>query len=379
VTRVLLIHQPVDGGVGRHVRDVANGLDARGYDVVLCGPSPVQGTIRGVTHRRLDMQRAVGPRADLSAVASLTRIIKELRPDLVHAHSSKAGGVARLARPACPRLPIVYSPHLYAFARHFERSAERSLYRTLERLLAPAATRVVCVCEAEARLARAIGPARRVRVVYNGIEPIADRPPDERIAALRAEGPVIGTLTLLHQRKGVQTLIDATPTVLARHPSAQVAIVGEGPELEALRAQARGRKVAHAVSFLGLSTDPPAALRAMDVFAHPSLAESFPYVVLEAMAAGRPIVATAVGGVPEAVSDGEDGLLVAPRDADALAHAICELLEEPTRAASMGRAAQRKAQERFTLAHMIDGLCEVYDEALGARTSTAHTASSRTG
>jgi glycosyltransferase involved in cell wall biosynthesis len=230
---------------------------------------------------------------------------------------------------------------------------------------------VVCVCEAEARLARAIGPPRRVRVVYNGIEPIGAGPPDARVAALKARGPVIGALTLLHQRKGLQTLIDATPKVLARHPSAQVAIVGDGPELEALRAQARGRGVAHAVSFVGLSTDPPASLRAMDLFAHPSLAESFPYVLLEAMSARRPIVASAVGGVPEAVSDGEDGVLVAPGDASALADAICALLEEPARAASIGHRAQRTAHERFTLAHMIDGLCEVYDEVLGAGAPTA--------
>lgn len=362
MTRILLVHQPTDGGVRRHVRDVACGLADLGYEVVLCSPGDSQDGVVRVDHRHLDMRRAIAPRADFAAVASLTKIVGELRPDVVHAHSSKAGVVARLARLAHPRVPVVYSPHGYAFAGHFERSVERRTYRTAERLLAPVASRVVCVCEAEARLARSIGPESRVRVIHNGIEPAGDGPVDSRIAELRTMGPVIGALTLLRPGKGLDTLIDATPHVLERHPYAQLAIVGDGPELETLRARAHRRNVAHAVHFLGLSTDAPSALRGMDVFVHPSWAESFPYVILEAMSLGRAIVATDVGGTSEAIVDGESGLLVPPHDEHALAQALIDLLGDPDRRTSIGAKALGRASLRFTLTAMIERLVGVYHE-----------------
>jgi glycosyltransferase involved in cell wall biosynthesis len=362
VTRVLLVHQPTDGGVARHVRDLANGLGERGYEVTLCGPRAPEGVVESVDWRGLNLQRAVAPRPDLTAVATLAQVVRELRPDIVHAHSSKAGAVARLARVFHPRIPLLYSPHLYAFAGYFERSTERRAYRVAERLLAPATSRVVCVCEAEARLARAIGPPTRVRVIYNGIEPVGEGPIDPRLAELSGGGPVVGALALLHRRKGLETLIDATPRMLDRHPRAQLAIVGEGPELETLRARARRRNVAHAVCFLGPSEDPLSTVRGMDVFVLPSWAESFPYVILEAMSLGRPIVASNVGGVREAVVDGESGLLVPPRDEHALAIALTDLLDDPGRAARMGESAQRRASRQFTLTAMTDGLAGVYSE-----------------
>jgi glycosyltransferase involved in cell wall biosynthesis len=365
MTRVLLVHQPLDGGVGRHIRDVASGLVELGYEVVVCSPAQSPDLTAQASSRHLDMQRAIAARTDLSAVGALARIVRELRPDVIHAHSSKAGAVTRLARFAHPHVPVVYSPHLYAFAGHFERSIERRAYRAFERILAPLANRVVCVCEAEARLAKSIGPPSRVRVIHNGVEPAHRGPVDARIAQLRARGPVFGVITLLHARKGVSTLIDATPKLLERYPQAQVAIAGDGPELDAYRAQAQRLNVAHAVHFLGLSTDTLSVLRGIDVQVHPSWAESFPYVILEGMSLGRSIIATDVGGTGEAIVDGESGLLVPAHDAPALSRAMIELLDDPERSKRMGDMALRRADTRFTLAEMIDRLAGVYDE-LGA-------------
>jgi glycosyltransferase involved in cell wall biosynthesis len=362
VTRVLLCHQPTDGGVGRHVRDLTEGLAERGYEVTLCSPAPPAGLGAAVRHVPLDLRRAVAPRADAAALAGLARTIARVRPDVVHAHSSKAGALARLARMRHPRLPVLYSPHGYAFAGHFSRPAERAAYRAIEAVLAPLASRVVCVCEAEARLARSIGPSARVRVVHNGIGPPPPGPPDLRLAGLRQQGPVIGALTLLRPGKGLETLIDAAPRILERHPRARIAIVGEGPDLAALRARAAALGVAEAVSFPGPSPDPYPALRAFDVFVHPSWAESFPYVVLEAMSLARPILASDVGGIGEALAHGESGLLAPPRDTQALAQALIELLDDPARAAMLGRAALARVSARFTRESMIEGVAGVYEE-----------------
>ncbi len=372
--RVLLCHQPTDGGVARHVRDVAEGLGGKGHDVIVCSPAPPEGLADPITHVPLALSRAISPRADAVALTRFTKIVREVRPDVVHAHSSKAGAIARLARLAHPRVPTLYTPHGYAFAGHFTRESERFAYRGIERALAPLASRVVCVCEAEARLARSVGPPSRVRVIHNGLAPEREtdvkaglapgraNAVDPRIAELSLRGPVIGALTLLRPGKGIETLIAAVPRVLARHPEAQIAIVGDGPDLDALRAQANALGIAHALHFLGPSTDPLGSLRGMDVFVHPSWAEAFPYVILEAMSLARPIVASNVGGVAEAVVAGESGLLIGPRDESALAAALVELLDNPERAARLGASASRRARTEFTRETMIDRLGDLYDE-----------------
>lgn len=384
MTRILLAHQPTDGGVGRHVRELADGLASRNYQITLCSPElprkaaddaghhylDLQRTVN-TDHHYLALQRAVSPRADLAAVARFAQIVRAVRPDVVHAHSSKAGAVARLARLFHRRVPLIYSPHGYAFAGHFDLALERSVYQIAERVLAPVATRVVCVCEAEARLARSIGPPARVRTVYNGIEHGGDGPVDPRISELAARGPVIGALTLLRPGKGVETLIDATPHVLARNPDAQVAIVGDGPDLDALKARARLLNVDHAVHFLGPSDQPLAALRGMRVFVHPSWTEAFPYAILEAMDVSLPIIASDVGGIGEALVDGRSGRLVPPRDLDALARALSDLLAHPHSMASMGAQARERVDEQFSLSAMIDHMADIYAEVAPApRSST---------
>jgi glycosyltransferase involved in cell wall biosynthesis len=372
MTRVVQLYQPTGGGVGRHVRDLAECLSGRGYEIVLVGPSPPDGMAQlpaGVSHVALDLGRAVSPAADLAALGRLSAIVRRLKPALVHAHSSKAGAVGRLARLTRPATPVVYTPHGYAFAGWFSSARERLAYREIERALAPLSSRVVCVCEAEARLGRSVGFASRIRVVHNGIAAVAPGPSDPRMLELARRGPVVCVLTQLRPGKGIETLIDATPALLSRRPELQVAIWGEGPELETLAARARRAGAAESVHFLGRSSDPLAALRGADVFVHPSLAESFPYAVLEAMSAGAPIVASDVGGIGEALEDGETGLLVPPGDVPGLIGALGELLEDPGRREAMGGAARRRVQRLFTREAMIDRLVGVYHEICPASMS----------
>lgn len=368
--RVLLCHQPTDGGVGRHVRDVVEGLTSKGHEVILCSPALPAGLAAPVTHIPLDLRRAIAPRGDAAALTGFTKIVREMRPDIIHAHSSKAGAIARLARLAHPRVPTLYTPHGYAFAGHFSRESERLAYRGIERALAPLASRVVCVCEAEARLARSVGPPSRVRVIHNGLAPAREGAVDSRIAELSLRGPVIGALTLLRPGKGIQTLLAAAPRVLVRHPEAQIAIVGDGPGLDELKAQANALRIAHAVHFLGPSMDPLGSLRGMDVFVHPSWAEAFPYVILEAMSLARPIVASDVGGVGEAVLAGESGLLIEPREENALAAAVVELLENPGLSARLGENASHRVSTEFTRELMIDRLADLYDELVQSSPTT---------
>jgi glycosyltransferase involved in cell wall biosynthesis len=376
---VLLVHQPIDGGVGRHVSDVATGLSSRGFQVTLCGPAlpePVPSASANVSHITVPMSRAVSPRTDAIAVRDLVEAVRKVKPDLVHAHSSKAGAISRLQRLRNRRTPVLYTPHGYSFASHFAVGAQRLAYREMEHVLAPLTSRIVCVCESEARLARTVAAAKRVCVVYNGIAAAEAGPVDPRISELAGRGPVICAIALLRSGKGLETLIDATPSVLACHPHAQVAILGDGPGLEALRSRAIARKAAHAIHFLGFHPEPLRALRGAEVFVHPSLAEAFPYAILEAMAAGIPIVASNVGGIGEAVIDGQSATLVPPGQSGALGQALVAALDDPARQAEIAQAARTRFERYFTFETMLDRLISVYAQLSPAFEPFASTAPS---
>ncbi|HWI08467.1 MAG TPA: glycosyltransferase [Solirubrobacteraceae bacterium] len=362
--RVLMVSQPADGGAFEHVVRLAKGLRGRGHEVTLCGPLGGLEGIVGGDVERLEMTREISIGRDAHAAVGLARIVRRVRPDVIHAHSSKAGALARAGRAAAPRVPVVYTPHGFAFAGFVRREADRILYRAIERGLAPLASRTLCVCEAEGRLAASVGPVRRVRVVHNGIDPLPAGEPAPELAELRRSGPVIGVLSLLRPGKGVETLVEAMRQVSARHPSATVAIAGDGSERPVLEARIRAAGLDGRVRLIGMTAGPVPLLRGSDVFCNPSWAESLPLSLLEAMHLDLPIVSTAVGGCPEAIEDGRTGLLVAPRDPAALARALIAVLDDPRMARDLGERAGRVARERFTSDRMVQDTLGVYQEVL---------------
>ena len=268
MTRVLLVHQPIDGGVARHVADLFIGLRASGHEAVLCGPQPpitLRGQLEPGDHQPLAMQRAIAPRPDAATIGELASIIDRVRPDVVHSHSSKAGAVARLARLIRPRTPALYTPHGYAMAGFFHR-VERVVYREAERGLGLLTSRVLAVCEAEASLARTVTAARRVRVVHNGVDvpAVAGGELDARVAALARAvrssarsascGParVSRRCSTRGRRSPPRTggaAGDRRRRQPARHPRTARAALG----------------VASSVHFLGEHADPIAVVRGADV------------------------------------------------------------------------------------------------------------------
>ena len=359
-----MVTQPTDGGVFEHVARLCTGLRGLGFEPIVAAPFDGTPPALDAEVVRLEMTRAISPAADARAVLAAARLVRRTRPALVHAHSSKAGAVMRLARPLVPRTPLVYTPHGYAFAGFFETEGERRRYRLIERALAPLASLVLCVCDAERRLAESVGPARRTLVVHNGIPELEPAPPHPAVAALRERGPVVGALTLLRPGKGIETLVDALPLILETHPNAQAAVAGGGADREALLERARERGVESAFHLVGVTPGPMPLLAATDVFVSASWAESFPYNVLEAMAAGLPVVATDVGGTAEAVEDGRTGVVVPPRDPELLGRAIVALLDDPEARALMGDAGRVRRLERFSAERMINGTAVAYQRLL---------------
>lgn len=364
MTRVLMVLRPDEGGAFRHVSDLSDGLIERGHEAIVCGPLEHRAAVLRAPVVPLAMSREISAGADARSALGLARVIRRVRPDVVHAHGTKGGVFARAGRALFPGIPVLLTPHGYPFAGYFTSNAARRRYRLVERLLAPLATRTICVCEAERRLACGVGPCSRTRGVHNGTAPAPTGvTPREDVESLRAEGlTVVGALSGLRPGKGIETLIEAWGPIAAAHPRAVLAIAGGGPERGRLETLVERLALSGSVRFLGHTDEPDPFLASIDVFVNPSWAESFPYAVLEAMSWSLPIVATDVGGVGEAVVEGSTGRLVPAQDAEALHVAIAELLSQPQRAAALGAAAEEAHRTRFSLDAMVTGNLAVYRE-----------------
>jgi glycosyltransferase involved in cell wall biosynthesis len=288
-------------------------------------------------------------------------VIYRRRVDLLHVNSYVPGNYARLAA-ALMQVPIVID-HWHGFTRFNVK--RRFICRVLERFtdLSLAVSRGVrdyLVSEG------GLNPAK-VRVVANGVDVAAidaARPGKtvRRELGLPEGVPVIGLVGRLdHWGKGHKELFEAMAPLMERY-SVQALIVGGGRRMDEVRALAASLGLAGAVHFLGPRHDVPDLLNAMDIFVLPSYSEGLSLALLEAMAAGLPVVATAVGGTPEVVTEGDNGLLIPPRDAAALAGALERLLTDPALAQRLGAKAQAHVRKHFSLDRLGREINAIYGE-----------------
>jgi glycosyltransferase involved in cell wall biosynthesis len=221
-------------------------------------------------------------------------------------------------------------------------------------------------------------PPDKITVIHNGLDlQQYGRAPDRVLNALRRDlrlgaGPVVIVVANFIAYKGHEYFLRAWATVHRQLPEATALLVGDGPVRAAREAEARELGIDASLRFLGIRRDVPDLLAVADLLVHPSLQEGFSNALIEAMAAARPVVATDVGGNPEAVLDGETGRLVPARDADALAAAMLEILQRPDRGATLGHAGRHRACDRFQRSHMVPRYEAIYDELLARRAGDAH-------
>ncbi len=237
----------------------------------------------------------------------------------------------------------------------------------LQRVAYACAHRIVANARAAAaQLRRERVSPQKVTVVPNGLH-VEHFTPRALPQTLRR----VAVVANLRPEKGQDVLIDAVPDVLRRFPDAHFELIGDGTERNLLERLARDRGVAHAVTFAGHREDVAARLAASEIFVLPSRSEAFPNAVLEAMAAGLPVVASAVGGVVEVVEDGRTGLLAQPGDAPALARQICRLMENSSLATTLADNGRTLVQTRYSFDRMVSAIDDIYVSELTRRTGMA--------
>jgi glycosyltransferase involved in cell wall biosynthesis len=346
---LLLVTLAETGGAQTYVAALADAL-SREYDVVVAAHGEGFSGFRYVPLRH--MRRQLHPLHDLLALVELYRLFRRERPLVVHANSSKAGVLGRLAAVAA-RVPArFFTVHGWAFKAHA--GAVSKAYLWADRLMSPLTTATICVAQAEraAGLSARTCRADRTVVIHNGVPlDVPRRHPHTGRVDLLSVGR-------LRAPKDFLTLVQA---IAALEPgSARLRIAGDGPDRPALEAEIERTGLGEHVELLGDRDDVPELLAGADVFVLSSDSEGFPMSVLEAMAAGLPVVASAVGGVPEAVRDGETGSLVPPRDAAALAEALRRLVADPALRERLGDAGRQKVEREFSLERFEHDHLELY-------------------
>ena len=330
----------------------------RGWRVLLVG----QPDGRFVGQARAAGLEAVAVRMrgawDLGAVCALQRLIRREQVSIVHTHSSVDGWVGGLAARAAG-VPVVRTRHVSIRIRR----RWNPVYRWL-------ADRVITSGEAIRSLVIEAGvDAGRVVAIPAGVDLAKFTGGSDDGHAMRESlglaRPVIGSVAMFRGSKGHAHLLDAFAAVHARHPAARLLLVGDGIRRPWVEGLAKDRGLGEAVVFTGFRADVPELLRAMDCFVLASTrTEGVPQSLLQAFAAGVPVVASAIGGIPEVVKDGETGILVPPEDAAALARAIESVLSDGPGAAARAREARRLVEERFSHGAAVSRLLALYDETI---------------
>jgi len=320
--------------------------------------------------RIVSLGREISPLNDARALAELVRIARSFRPHIVHTHLAKAGTLGRLAARVVGARAVVHTYHGTVFRGYFSPAKSR-LFVQIERALAHLTTRIVAITTRQRRelLALRIGDDRKIVEIPLGLELAPFLVPRERSDARRLLGlptsvPVVTIVARLVPVKNVSLFLRA----MARIPEPALAvIVGDGQERTRLERESSALGISSRCRFLGWQGDMPSVYAAADVVVLTSRNEGSPVSIMEAMASGRPVVATAVGGVPDVVRPGTTGILVPPDDAAALATATRSLLLDPLIRERFGVAARLEAYPRYDVSRLLTDISGLYESLVWRR------------
>jgi glycosyltransferase involved in cell wall biosynthesis len=363
----VLTRGDVLGGAQSHVHDLCVALKSAGHDLtVITGrPGIFNDRLAGLGIGQLSIDhlvRPVRPWRDVRALAALVKAFRQLEPDLVCAHTAKAGWLARTAARLLG-IPSTFTPHGWSM---IDRASlkPRAIFLWAERLAGRMGTRTINVCHYERNLATSfrVASPESLDVVHNGISDV----PFVRTRPVTLQPPTLVMVARYEEQKDHEMLLQALAELT--HLDWRLALVGEGEREAAVRNQLPALGLTERVRLLPGNTDVAQLLLESQVFVLATKFEAFPISILEAMRAGLPVVASDVGGIAEAVEHEETGLLTAPGDRGALRDALGHLIAHPALRSRLGEAGRARYLAHFTSDQMVEDTLRVYDRA---RSSTS--------
>lgn len=380
---IYLITQSELGGAQENVLNLAMGFKDK-YDVLVAAGPDGDGKFfkrladNGIRWQKLRWLRrsATNPLTDIAGFCQILSLFIKERPNLVHLHSSKAGFLGSLAGKLAG-IKVIYTVHGAIFAASFSKIA-RTFFFCLEKFSAYFKDKIICVSANDKKLwlKYKAAPENKLIVIHNGINLKTDflsrQEAREYLAsqsanffeALRGSGEnlkIIGTIANFFPEKGLPYSVEAADILVNKKKIKNIifAIMGDGPERLLLEETLKERGLTDKLILLGSVANPFRYLKAFDIFVLPSIKEGLPYAILWAMAAGLPIIASHVGGLPEMITNNANGFLLFPRDTDGLAKKIMELLDNPALCQKFAFNSQQKIKE-FSLEKMVAETEKVY-------------------
>ena len=358
------------GGAERILYYTATGLDYNKYDISVCSLKKMGEIARALEKQGIAVYCLhMGDRESfwgwLSSIIALIRLFPYLiriRPTIIHSFLFRANILARIAG-YLTGIPIIISSTRVM-------GGEKKYFHYVEMITSFMVDHYVAVSESVQRyiIDKSKISAEKISVIYNGVNIKSQDNSCEQNPKMpfkiEDKDRILMTVGRLHKQKGHCYLIQAVSKVRKEFPNVKLLVAGEGEEENNLKKLVKSLDLTNEVIFAGLSSDIEGILSMAELFILPSLWEGLPNVLLEAMAAGKPVVATKVGGISEIVVPGETGMLIPPRDTDALAIAIIDLLQNRLKAKDMGEAARIRAGKRFSIYKMIEKTENLYQELL---------------
>lgn len=375
--KVLQLLEAAEGGTRWHLILLASGLDKQHFSVEVAAPAVRKNTIDqrsfedqvtalGIPFHRVDMVREISPFSDLKSLIKLVKLMRKQQYDLVHAHSSKAGILGRIAA-KLTNTPAIYTPNGFYFLGATS-SIKTWLFLWIERFAGLITNRLVAVADSEYETAvkRRVIREDKLITIPNAIDVAslnADIDARDRLRKKLDISPdtlVVGTVSRHISQKDPLTLVRAAHLVLQEYPETQFIWCGDGELRQETEALAMQLGIHHQFHFLGFCRQHLDMVNTFDVFLLSSIFEGLPYALLDVMALAIPVVATDVVGTRDIIINGETGLLVESENPEALSQAIIELLQDSDKRYAMGLSGRSLVAEKYDLSIMIQNMEKLY-------------------
>ncbi len=368
------------GGSAENTFITITGLDEDNYDVTLMSglvKDPMQDRTKEIEAHDIkhifisELARDISIIRDLKALLKIYIFLRKERFDIVHTHTSKAGLLGRLAAKLAGVPIIVHTPHGHVFFGYFK-PVKTKIFIFLEKLASHMTDKIVALTDREKDDYRLFKTTREEKsvVINSGVDlnrfkelSVREKQDFKKELGLPENSLVVGTVGRLVPVKGQEFLIEAAKHIIPKYPSMLFMFAGDGYLRQNLERKAQEMGIKENVIFLGWRDDADKIISIYDIFVLPSLNEGMGRVLVEAMALGKPIVASRVGGIPDLIAHGQNGFLVPPRNPEQLAKYIQILIEDKEKRESMGQAG-KKISLSFSQEAMIEKITSLYDELL---------------